>query len=97
LAYKEQFLLYLHRPSVNFGHARWREGSEEAFDAASWLAADPRRQLLVTDQWLALCFAPSKRVEVGEASDETWWLVTGTPDPRCVAEGDPSRALAYTP
>ncbi len=27
LAYKEQFLLYLNRPIVNFGHARWRKGS----------------------------------------------------------------------
>jgi 4-amino-4-deoxy-L-arabinose transferase-like glycosyltransferase len=97
LAYKEQFLLYLQRPSVNFGHARWREESQEAFDAAAWLAADPRRQLLVPDQFVALCFAPAKREEIGEASDQTWWLVSGAPDSHCVGEGDLHRARTYTP
>ena len=37
---KEQYLLELRRPSVNFGHARWREREAEAADdAAAWLAA----------------------------------------------------------
>jgi hypothetical protein len=31
---KEQYLLELRRPSVNFGHARWREKEQEAADGA---------------------------------------------------------------
>jgi len=34
---REQYLLVLSRPSVNFGHARWREREVEAADAAAWL------------------------------------------------------------
>ena len=30
VAYKEQFLLYLDRPTVNFGHRRWLEGPQES-------------------------------------------------------------------
>ena len=33
VAYKEQFLLYLDRPTVNFGHRRWLEGPQESYDA----------------------------------------------------------------
>jgi len=39
VAYKEQFLLYLDRPTVNFGHRRWLEGPQESYDAAAWLNA----------------------------------------------------------
>ncbi|NDF86128.1 MAG: hypothetical protein EB102_06390, partial [Gammaproteobacteria bacterium] len=48
LAYREQYLLYLDREVVNFGHARWREGDAEAFDAARWLAGGDKRVLLVS-------------------------------------------------
>ena len=47
VAYKEQFLLYLDRPTVNFGHRRWLEGPQESYDAAAWLNAAPHRVLLV--------------------------------------------------
>ena len=96
LAYKEQFLLYLHRPTVNFGHARWREGPREAYDAALWLSAGPARQLLVGQAQLAPCFVSGlARVEVGRTSDEVWWLVTGAPDQSCARRGDPRQAHAY--
>lgn len=96
VAYKEQFLLALDRPSVNFGHSRWREGPVEGYDAAAWLAAAPAgRALLVPDSYLAPCFGPSDKVEAGFTSDERWWLVTGTPTPDCVARGNPRRAIAY--
>jgi 4-amino-4-deoxy-L-arabinose transferase-like glycosyltransferase len=35
VGYKEQYLLYLTRPLVNFGHARWQEAEQEAADAAA--------------------------------------------------------------
>ena len=40
---KEQYLLQLRRPSVNFGHARWRERASEANDAAAWLGRGSAR------------------------------------------------------
>jgi len=95
LAYKEQFLLYLDRDTVNFGHARWREGDAEAFDAARWLAGDARRVLLVPEHFIAICFAENPRILAGESSDDEWWLVSGEPDPDCVRRGDPSKIFRY--
>lgn len=98
LAYKEQFLLHLSRPSVNFGHARWREGDLESFDAARWLSADPQRQLLVPEGRLAPCFADARvRVEVGTTSRERWWLVSEPQAAGCVAKGNSSAAREYSP
>jgi hypothetical protein len=97
LAYKEQFLLHLSRPSVNFGHARWREGDSESFDAARWLAADPQRQLLVPEGRLAPCFQDARiRVEVGTTSRERWWLVREPRNPDCIARGNPAAARLYS-
>ncbi len=98
VAYKEQFLLSLDRPTFNFGHSRWREGSQEAFDASAWLAAAPaRRVLLVPQGSLAPCFSAAERAEAGRTSRETWWLVTGPPAADCVDRGQPGRAIAYPP
>lgn len=98
LAYKEQFLLHLTRPTVNFGHARWREGAQEVFDAALWLSGAPTRQLLVVQEQLEPCFANVEaRVEVGETSGDKWWLVSGQPDAKCVAQGQASAARRYSP
>jgi hypothetical protein len=54
--YKEQFLLYLRRPVVNFGHRRWRDAKGEAADAAAWLTAGPGRALLVPASARTLLF-----------------------------------------
>jgi hypothetical protein len=96
-AYKEQFLLYLDRPVVNFGHSRWREGPAESYDAARWLAAAPGRVLLVPDANLAECFGASPRRSAGRSSDSEWFLVTAPVDPACAARGDGSRAILYVP
>ena len=69
VAYKEQFLLYLDRPTVNFGHRRWLEGSQETFDASAWLDAAPHRVLLVPEDALAPCF--TNATKAGRSSDET--------------------------
>lgn len=98
LAYKEQFLLYLTRPTVNFGHARWREGPQETYDAALWLGGAPTRQLLVEQGRLEPCFATAEvRVEVGETSGEKWWLISGKPDAKCIVQGEASAARTYAP
>lgn len=98
VAYKEQFLLYLDRPTVNFGHRRWREGPQESYDAARWLAEAPaHRILLVPQSQLPVCFASSgtTRAPVGLASGERWYLVGGQPSAACVIRGDAARAIHY--
>ena len=87
VAYREQYLLQLTRPVVNFGHARWREPDREAEDAAAWLAADSQRFLLV-DQWTyERCFATATVHEAGVANRTRWVLVNGKPDPKCASRG----------
>jgi 4-amino-4-deoxy-L-arabinose transferase-like glycosyltransferase len=98
LAYKEQFLLYLTRPSVNFGHRRWREGPLESYDAARWLDERPDRQLLVAEDQLAPCFAAAReRIDVGTSSREHWFLVSGPVSPDCAARGKPGQVIRYSP
>ncbi len=98
LAYKEQFLLNLDRPSVNFGHSRWREGSLESYDAARWLNADPNRQLLVAEHNLEPCFGPAARkIDVGTSSGGRWFLVSGPADSDCAAKGRNDRVFEYRP
>jgi 4-amino-4-deoxy-L-arabinose transferase-like glycosyltransferase len=94
---REQYLLQLRRPSVNFGHARWREWEQEAADAAVWLASGPDRGLLVPARVREACFGRARAVDIGRANREQWYLVSGEADPACVARGDPSRALQHFP
>lgn len=97
VAYKEQYLLYLHRPLWNFGHARWREAAQEAADAAAWLAANPQRVLLVDQRYREMCFAEAQARPVDEANRQKWFLVTGWADPSCVERGNPAAAIRYMP
>jgi hypothetical protein len=98
VAYKEQFLLYLDRPIVNFGHARWREGGQEAFDASAWLNEAPdRRVLLVPESALTPCFAGTSKQAAGESSGDRWFLIRGEAASSCVKKGDPARAIRYRP
>ena len=95
---KEQYLLQLRRPSVNFGHARWQEKAAEAADAAAWYAAKPGRALLVHQKTLETCFEGMQAQELGRANRQHWFLVTGgTADPACVERGDLRRARLYIP
>jgi 4-amino-4-deoxy-L-arabinose transferase-like glycosyltransferase len=97
VAYKEQYLLYITRPTWNFGHARWREMDQEAADAAAWMVASPQRVLLVDDRVLALCFAKANARLVDTANRQQWFLVTGAADAACVQKGNPAAALRYAP
>lgn len=96
MAYKEQFLLHLERPSVNFGHSRWREGQQEAYDAARWLNGSPTRQLLLPEGQLEPCFRDARpRIEVGRSARRTWVLVAGTAAQDCASKGAPERFFTY--
>jgi 4-amino-4-deoxy-L-arabinose transferase-like glycosyltransferase len=97
LAYKEQFLLYLNRPIVNFGHARWREGGQEAFDAAAWLNEQGGRMLLMPESALTPCFVSTSKQLAGESSGDRWVLLQGKAETSCVEKGDRSRAIRYRP
>ncbi len=97
LAYHEHFLWNLQRPTVNFGHRRFREGDAEIHDAAAWLAAAPARQLLVQEQMLKPCFSDAEARLVGESSRGNWFLVSGRPDPACAASGNAHYNFVYTP
>ena len=97
VGFREQHLLQLRRPSVNFGHARWRERPVEAADAAAWLVARPGRALLVEQEAREACFGTARAVELGRANRAEWSLVSGAPDAACVERGDRSRAILYLP
>ena len=95
VAYKEQFLLYMDRETWNFGHRRWREGPQEAYDAAAWLNAAPGRVLLLPETVLTPCFAGARRTRVGEASRDEWYLVEGAAATECAIKGNAGRAIRY--
>jgi hypothetical protein len=96
VGYKEQFLLYLDRPTVNFGHRRGFEGAQESFDAAAWLNAAPDRVLLVPEGPFKKyrCFE-ANAIKAGRSSDEDWYLVRAPAVQSCAAKGDATRAILY--
>jgi 4-amino-4-deoxy-L-arabinose transferase-like glycosyltransferase len=95
--YRENFLWNLKRPTYNFGHRRFREGEQEVFDAAAWLAQDGARQLLVSAPSRQRCFANAAASRVGESGRLEWWLVSGAADADCAGRGDAGRAILYVP
>ena len=95
--YKEQFLLYLDRPVVNFGHARWREGMQEAYDAAAWLNAVPGRMVMIPAAAVQACFGQTLKQEAGVSSGDVWVLATGKADDTCASRGHADRAILYRP
>jgi 4-amino-4-deoxy-L-arabinose transferase-like glycosyltransferase len=97
VAYKEQFLLYLDRPTVNFGHRRWLEGPQEGYDAAAWLNAAPHRVLLMPEKGLEPCFPKPNATLAGRSSDDNWYLVRGQASAECAQKGDAARAIPYGP
>jgi 4-amino-4-deoxy-L-arabinose transferase-like glycosyltransferase len=96
VGYKEQYLLYVTRPIVNFGHRRWQEYEQEVADAAAWLAERPGRMLLVEEEARQMCFADATTLDAGMANRQRWFLVTGQAVPSCVAKGNLSAARTYS-
>lgn len=96
VAFKEQYLLQAHRPLVHFGHARWREGDQEAADAALWLSQDTRRQLVVSGHTREQCFADASSTALGEANRTQWFIVRGSASPECVARGKQITVYRYS-
>jgi hypothetical protein len=96
VAYRESFLLQFNRPTVNFGHARWREAQAEAADAAAWLVAQPGRALLMDDAAWRFCFKDATPTSIDIANDR-WLLVDHGADPSCVARGRLEAARIYVP
>ncbi|MFL6547950.1 MAG: ArnT family glycosyltransferase [Povalibacter sp.] len=97
VAYKEQFLLHIQRPIVNFGHARWREAEQETADAAAWQAQKEGRVLLMDEPTRTLCFKSATARLVGIASGDRWYLVEGNGDPQCIERGHSDTAIKYRP
>jgi 4-amino-4-deoxy-L-arabinose transferase-like glycosyltransferase len=94
---KEQYLLQLRRPSVNFGQPRRREPGAEMADAAAWLVARPARALLVDRAVREACFAAASAADLGRANRKQWFLVWGAADEACVQRGNRDRARLYLP
>jgi 4-amino-4-deoxy-L-arabinose transferase-like glycosyltransferase len=94
--YKEQFLLYLDRATVNFGHRRGFEGGQESFDASAWLNAAPHRVLLVPEKPYKTyqCFTANATL-AGRTSDEDWYLVRAPAAQSCAEKGNAARAIQY--
>lgn len=97
VAYKEQYLMALRRPTVNFGHSRWRDWEQEIADASAWLVAAPGRGLVVDQYGLERCFPDAPGIAVDLANRKEWFVVTGGASPACVAAGDASMARSYSP
>lgn len=97
VAFKEQYLLRVHRPIVHFGHARWREPEQEAADAALWLSGSGNRRLVVSESIRELCFADTTAESLGEANRTQWYIVRGKPNPDCVKRGKAAALYSYAP
>lgn len=95
VAGKEQYLLNAQRPIVHFGSRRWREGKQEAFDAARWLSRSPGRQLIVSSDTRDLCFTQTRQTPLGVANRTEWFLIEGAPDAPCVEPGNLRAAYSY--
>jgi hypothetical protein len=97
MGYKEQFLLYLDRPIVNFGHRRWLEGPKESYDAAQWLNGGGERVLLMPADQLKPCFSDSPYRVGGVASGEQWLLVSRPASTACADQGNRHNTIHYQP
>lgn len=97
VAFKEQYLLNVHRPIVHFGHARWREPEQEAADAALWLSRSERRQLVVSEPIRKQCFSQASSKSLGMANRIQWYIVRGEASADCVARGKEQALYHYAP
>ena len=97
VAFREQYVLNVHRPIVHFGNRRWREAEQEAADAALWLSGGENRQLVVNEEARQRCFADTASTSLGMANRFHWYIVRGKPNPECVARGKQAAVYHYAP
>lgn len=92
---KESLILQARGALTNFGHRR-SDRAQELADAARWLAADPRRRLIVREESLSPCFMRGEADHLGYAHRLRWRLVAaGNVDAHCAAGGNPEAAIRY--
>ena len=92
LLFKEQFLLFSHRPLVHFSYLAPLEEQER--NAWLWMKEDPSRVLLVPKPLGLHCFDGTKRQELGDAHRREWALL----DAATLAAScePPERPVRYT-
>lgn len=89
--FKEQFLLFSHRPLTHFSYLAPLEQQER--NAWVWMREAPNRQLLVPTDAKLDCFDVTKAVSLGEAHRREWVLFgADAMRPACAA---PSRAQRF--
>ena len=94
VAWKEQNLLMLDRPAMDFGFSRpWHE---QYVAAVQWQAQDPaHRWLFVLDPVLGHCVDRSKAVSLGHANRREWWMFKADAvTPGCVPDDSVDGAAA---
>jgi 4-amino-4-deoxy-L-arabinose transferase-like glycosyltransferase len=89
--FKEQFLLFSHRPLTHFSYLAPLEQQER--NAWAWMRESPNRQLLVPTDAKLDCFDVAKAVSLGEAHRREWVLFAA--DAMRASCAAPERAQRY--
>jgi len=97
LQWKEQFLLYAHRPLVHFGYRR-KSTRELDLEAADWLGSRLSNRLLLTDEDFEPCFSPDGAIPLGYAHRRHWFVIgPDAVEPGCSSGSDSTGVVRYTP
>jgi 4-amino-4-deoxy-L-arabinose transferase-like glycosyltransferase len=97
VAWKEQNLLMLDRPAVDFGFSRpW---VRQYADAIAWQAQDPEhRWLFVQEPAMGACVHRGRAIDLGHANRREWWLFKADAViPGCVPDPSAEAADAKVP
>jgi 4-amino-4-deoxy-L-arabinose transferase-like glycosyltransferase len=97
VAWKEQNLLMLDRPAVDFGFSRpW---TRQYADAVAWQAEDPaHRWLFVQEPAMGACVRRDRAIDLGHANRREWWLFRADAViPGCVPDPAAEAADARVP
>jgi hypothetical protein len=97
VAWKEQNLLMLDRPAVDFGFTRpW---TQQYGQAVAWQAGDPvHRWLFVQEPAMGACVRRDRAIDLGHANRREWWLFKADAViPGCVPDSAAEAADAKVP
>lgn len=72
IKYREQFLLFSHRPLFHYGYLE--DDETQVRDTASWLQEKPNRWILGPMRTLEKCYYPAKGKSYGMRHGEIWYL-----------------------